>query len=138
MKTFAASVADWAAKTKAAQLQVMRDSVADVIEDAGLPKAQGGRMPVDTGNLRNTIASGLNGDLGLPNSASVELTIAQMEAGDVARFAWTAEYAMRQELGFVGEDALGRTYNQEGSHFVGGAAAKWPAIVAANVEKNKP
>lgn len=138
MKTFAASVADWAARTKAAQLQVMRDSVADVIEDANLPKAQGGRMPVDTGNLRNTIASGLNGDLGPPTSAAIELTIAQMEVGDVAQFAWTAEYAMRQELGFIGEDALGRTYNQEGNHFVGTAAAKWPAIVAANAEKNKP
>jgi hypothetical protein len=138
MKSFAASVADWANRTKAAQLSVMRDSVADVIEDAGLPKAQGGRMPVDTGNLRNTVASGLNGEFGPDDSSNIELTINEMEPGDVARFAWTAEYAMRMELGFVGTDALGRTYEQDGNHFVGGAAAKWEQIVAVNAEKHKP
>lgn len=114
----------------------MRDSIQDVMDDAQLPKAQGGRMPVDTGTLRNGVASGLNGDLGESDS-SYSVTIANMEPGDVAQFAYTAEYAMRMELGFQGEDALGRVYDQEGNHFLGGAVEKFESFLAANVEKHK-
>lgn len=137
MTSFSASVEGFMQRSIEARRAIMRDAASDTMTDAQLPKAQGGRMPVDTGNLRNSVASGLNGVLGAPDAASISLTIEQMEPGDVAQFAWTAPYAMRQEFGFVGQDSLGRTYDQSGNHFVGGAAAKWPQTVAAAAERHK-
>lgn len=146
--SFAASVADWAKRTKEAQEDVMRASINDVIEEAQRPESQSGRMPVDHGFLRNSLAMALGeasfattrpsskGDAGSPPETA--LFIEQMEPGDVARFAWTAEYAMRMENGFHGEDSLGRTHEQYGRHFVSSASVKWPAIVAANAERFKP
>ena len=128
MKSFAASLDAFANKTVAQMKAVMQESVQDVVAIAQSPKAQGGRMPVDTGNLRNSLASGLNGTFGPAGPESYELTIAGMEIGDVARFAWTAEYAIYQELG---------TSKMHGNHFVGSAAAEWPSIVEANAARVK-
>lgn len=128
MKSFAASLDAFAGKTVAQMKAVMQESVQEVVATAQTPKAQGGRMPVDTGNLRNSLASGINGSFGAPGPESYELTIAGMEIGDVARFAWTANYAMHQELG---------TSKMRGNHFVGAAAAEWPQIVERNVARVK-
>jgi len=50
---------------------------------------------------------------------------------------YQAIYARRQNYGFVGEDSLGRTYNQEGAHFVEAAVAVWPTIVELVAEDIK-
>lgn len=136
-KSFTASVKAFTGKTKQQMRDVARESIQDVVDDAQLPKAKGGRMPVDTSFLRNSLASGLNGSFGAPSAESYVVTLSDFELGDVARFAWTAPYARRMELGFSGTDSLGRTYNQSGNHFVGAAAAKWPQFVAANAAKVK-
>lgn len=130
-KSFTASVAAFRDKTKAQMRDVFAESVQDVLEAAQRPKARGGRMPVDTGNLRNSLASGLNGTFGAPSDDGYIVTLRQLEIGDIAQFAWTAPYARRMELGFFGTDSLGRTYEQPGNHFVGAAAAQWPQFVAA-------
>lgn len=124
-------------KTKEQMRAVLSASVQDVIEAAQTPEAQGGRMPVNTGFLRNSLVSELNGSQVAQGPESYTLAAAQMEVGDVARFGWTAEYARRMELGFVGTDEAGRTYNQQGRHFVEGAAAQWPAIVERNAARLK-
>jgi hypothetical protein len=111
---------------------VARQSIQEVVREAQTPRAKGGRMPVDTGNLRNSLASGLNGAFGAPGSDSYTLIIAALRIGDVARFAWTAEYARRIELGFSGADSLGRVYEQSGAGFVSAAAANWQNIVSRN------
>jgi hypothetical protein len=77
---------------------------------------------VDTGHLRNSLASGLNGSFGPEGPESYELIIQNMELGDSAQFAWTAEYALAVELGHG-------TY--PGAHFVGVNAARWPEIVTS-------
>ncbi len=149
--SFAASVKDWAERTKAAQEEVMRQSVQDVVEVMLTPEGSGGKFPVDVGFLINSLASGIGdvtfattapafeGDVGGGGPGSdYTLTILQMEPGDVARFALTAEYAMRMENGFHGTDSAGRTIEQYGRHFMSSAAAQWPQIVAANAEKFKP
>ena len=138
MKSFAASLDAFANKTVAQMEAVMKESVGDVLDIIQTPKSAGGRMPVDVGNLINSVASGLNGSFsgggggpdksGAASAASIELTIAGMEIGDVAQFAWTAEYAMFQELG---------TSKMHGNHFVGSAAAEWPSIVEANAARVK-
>jgi len=129
-KSFTASVAAFRDKTKQQMRDVFAEAVQDVLETAQQPKARGGRMPVDTGNLRNSLASGLNGAFGAPSADGYVVTLSEMEIGDIAQFAWTAPYARRMELGFFGADSLGRTYEQPGNHFVGAAAAQWPQFVA--------
>ena len=148
-KTFAASVRDWANRTKAAQDDVLRSSVEDVMALASATQeswrtrtgpAQQGLIPVDTGHLRNTIASELNGggEFAIDAKNDVSLTINAMEAGDVLHVAWTAEYARRINSGFSGTDSAGRAYNQPGVHFVERAADSWPDIVRENAEFLKP
>lgn len=136
-KTFAADLAAFRDKTKAQMQAVLSASVQDVLEEAQKPVAQGGRMPVDTGFLRNSLVCELNGSQIGTGATSYTLAAAGMEPGDIARFGWTAAYSLRVELGFVGEDSLGRTFNQQGRHFVEGAAAQWPQIVAKNIGRLK-
>lgn len=127
---FTADVRAFAGKTKRQMRDVFAESVQDVVEMAQMPKAKGGRMPVVTGNLRNSLASGLNGSFGAQGPEGYVVTLSGLEIGDIARFAWTAPYARRMELGFSGTDSLGRTYEQPGNHFVGAAAAQFPQRVA--------
>lgn len=136
--TFTAVIKDFAAKTKQQIRNVMRESVQDVIDEAQTPKSQGGRMPIDTGFLINSVVSGLNGSFspssgkedasGSASIASYTLTIANMDLGDVAQFGWAAHYAMIQEVG---------NSKIVGNHFAGSAAAKWPQFVEANVARLK-
>lgn len=127
----------WARATQERMNAVVRGSAQEVARRAQTPRAKGGRMPVDTGNLRNSFQSSLNGSTALTGPESYVMIAATMEAGDVAQFGWGAAYARRIEFGFTGQDSLGRTYNQQGAHFLSGAAADWPAIVAAEVAKAK-
>lgn len=63
--------------------------------------------PVKSGNLRRSI----HGEV-----TSATNTHAEGMAGT------DVEYALRQELGFDGPDALGRVYHQPGSHYMQRAA----------------
>lgn len=125
-KTFAAQLADIRNLTLQKIEAVAKQSIQDVVDDMQLPKAKGGRMPVDTGFLRNSLVSGLDGAFGPPAADSYTGVIAGMQIGDVVKFAYTAEYAIHQELG---------TSKMQGNHFMGVAAAKWPAFVAANAAR---
>lgn len=127
-RNFTILVEKFTGQTKQRMQNVLRNSLQDVLETAQLPKAQGGRMPVDTGFLRNSLASGLNGAFGPPDANSYTLTVAGMALGDIARFAWTADYALHQELG---------TSKFPGNHFVGAAAAQWEKFVAENSAKSR-
>jgi hypothetical protein len=128
MVTFSASVSKWKNLTEKNLLDVARESIQDVIREAQLPVAKGGRMPVDTGFLRNSLVSGLNGSLGNSGGDAYVLTIAGMKAGDIARFGWTANYAVHQEYG---------TSKMTGRHFAGSAAAKWQKFFDKNAARIK-
>ncbi len=122
-KSFSLSVQQFADKTSQQMRDCFAEAVQDVVETAQLEKSKGGRMPNRvTGNLINSLASGLNGSFGAPSADSYIVTLSQLEIGDIARFAWTAPYARRIELGFSGTDSLGRTYEQPGNHF---SARRW-------------
>ncbi len=125
-KTFAAQLADIRNLTLQKIEAVAKQSIQDVVDDMQTPKAKGGRMPVDTGFLRNSLVSGLDGAFGPPGVDSYTGVIAGMQIGDVVKFAYTAEYAIHQELG---------TSKMQGNHFMGVAAAKWPGFVAANAAR---
>ena len=127
-KDFATQVREVTDKLKARQQAIFRASAARVLERASTPKGQGGRMPVDTGFLRNSVRAST---AGVPNAGSEDpaLAFARMTVGDTVTVGWTAAYAMRMEHGFVGEDKLGRTYAQQGNGFLRAEVQNWNAIV---------
>jgi hypothetical protein len=147
-RSFAASIEAFAEKTEAQMQAVMSESIQDAMDIMQTPVANGGRMPVDDGHLINSVVTELNGSQigraseaadkgGASSTANIALLVTQMKIGDVARIGWSAAHAMRQHEGFVGEDALGRSFNQEGKFWIDGAAAQWPQIIARNVGRLK-
>ncbi|MCZ0963885.1 hypothetical protein [Paracoccus benzoatiresistens] len=144
--TFTASLAAFRDKTKAQMQAVLSASVQDVMEMAQEPQPSvtetggsfvEGKIPVDTGHLRNSLVSELNGSPGPEGSESYVLVAAEMQPGDVARFGWTAEYALRLHSGFVGTDSLGRTYNVSGRFWLDRTVVQWPQIVERNAARLK-
>ena len=127
----------WTKKTQRRIDAVLKDSTQTVIRTAQKTKAKGGRMPVITNNLRDSLESSIAGGAKGDGEESYIMVAGNMKGGDVATFTWTAEYARRVNDGFVGDDKLGRTYNQLGAHFVEGAVDQWPAIVRASIAKAK-
>ena len=132
-----AQLDQWTRKTQRRIDAVLKDATQSVIAVAQQTKAKGGRMPVDTGNLRNSLQSSIAGGASGEGKSSHILVAPLMEGGDVATFTWTAEYARRVNNGFTGADSLGRNYSQVGAHFVEGAVDQWPAIVRASIAKAK-
>lgn len=118
----------WVMKTQKRIDAVLKGSTQDVVEIAQTPKAKGGRLPVDTGFLRNSLMSSISGGTGAQGAASYVMVAAGMKGGDVVTFQWTADYAR-----FVNDGVNGRP----GAHFLEGAADQWPQIVRRNVAKAK-
>lgn len=141
MATFKfANLDEWTRQTEARMLAVVKQSIQDVAEVAQTPKAQGGNMPVDTGTLRNSFMSSLNGSTYLTGPESYVMVLGGLNIGNVATFGWgglASDYALRQNYGFIGQDSLGRNYNQQGNFFLEGALAQFPRIVAQNIERAK-
>lgn len=127
-KGFVAQHEAFREKAKRRQLAIFRESAQRVAQRAGVPETQGGRMPVDTSFLRNSVAASTHG---MPSSASQppELVLLTVQIGDSIYIGWTAVYAMRQEYGFFGADSLGRVYAQAGKGFLRAQLQAWPYIV---------
>ncbi len=123
MTSFTAQIKNWSDKAKVNVSAVVKQSVQDVFEDAQTPTGKGGRMRVDTGFLRNSLATSLNGSTALVGPDSYTLKVAEMKMGDVLFGGWTAEYAKDREFGARGG---------EPDYFMRGAAMQWQSIVAAN------
>lgn len=102
--------------------------------------------PVDLGFLRSSWQpvignfsggpkrSPKDGPAGPDPTPAIGLKIEEMKAGDHYRLINNAAYAMRIEFGFVGQDSLGRNYNQRGQFFVTRSVKTW-ALVVAKVAK---
>lgn len=120
---FQASVAAYIAQYKDRLERVFKASAQDVIAEAQTPVARGGRMPVDTGFLRNSMVAGLNGSTALSGADSYVLAIAGADLGDSIFAGWTANYARHVEYG-----AQGRA----GRFYMRGAAQQWQQIVDRN------
>lgn len=121
-----AQLDQWVTKAQARIDAVVKGSTQDVMAVAQTPKAKGGRMPVDTGNLRNSLLSSLSGGGQTGGGESFILIAGSMEGGDVASFRWSAEYAH-----FVNDG----TTKMAGSFFVEGAVDQWQQIVSNNVRR---
>lgn len=121
-----ANISKWADKIVGRMDDLIRQSAQEVFEIAQTPSAQGGRMPVDTGFLRNSLVTSLNGSTSLSGAASYVMTIAGARAGDVIFGGWGAEYAVDQEFGSRG---------RAGKFFMRSAASEWNRIVQENARR---
>lgn len=126
---FGSQVRAFTEKAKAMQRAIFRESSTKLMEEAGTPEGQGGKMPVDTGFLRSSAAASVEG-MPSDSAQAPEVVFTTMELGQTVWAGWTAKYAMRMEHGFQGEDSLGRTYAQAGKGFARAAAQRWDFIVA--------
>ena len=123
-----AQLDQWTKKTERRIDAVLKDATQTVISVAQTPKSKGGRLPVDTGNLRNSLQSSVAGGASGEGKESYIMVAGNMKGGDLATFTWTAEYAAAVNNGNRG---------RPGAHFVEGAVDQWPAIVRASIAKAK-
>lgn len=131
--TFLRNVTVWVAKAKLAT----HESVVQGLR--GLNAELVAATPVRTGRLRGAWKSAINrtpsGTFGTTANPLplINSMAARVKPGDTYRVGNVAPYIWRIELGFVGQDALGRSYNQPGQHFVRRVSlrAKWIAENAA-------
>lgn len=129
IRDFETQIDDFVINTKERLLAVTRQSISNVVEDAQVPVAKGGRMRVKTGFLRASGGASLNAP---PTGASrgektktyvwdgesVNTVLAKMKIGDVFYFGWTAHYAK---------------YREAYDGFLEAAAQKWQSHVDAAV-----
>lgn len=123
----------WAEQTKERLEAVQRRSVELLGDEMTRTKANGGRVPVDTGNLARSLLASQEAMPKTGDTVSSGMDVGAFAATmDVSKPTWLgyqSRYARRVNSGFVGADSLGRVFNQQGQHFVEGAAAEWQNIV---------
>lgn len=102
-------------------------------EEMARTKPEGGRVPVDTGNLARSLLADARA---MPKIAdgpfsgsNVGIITATLRADQPVWLGYQAAYARRMNSGFVGADSLGRVYNQQGHYFVEAAAQQWSEFV---------
>jgi hypothetical protein len=136
LHSFAASISEWAKNELGAAEAIFQTAAQTVAHEVVKPLADGGNMPVQTGNLRRSLMAStaemptVKADQTTFRDSGIELVIAGAELGSTVFLGFQAAYAARVNFGFVGTDSLGRVYNQTGRAFVDKVAQRWPAIVA--------
>jgi len=134
--SFADQVGAWARETEARMTAVWRGSIDMLADEMTTTRANGGRLPHLTGNLMRSLLASTSampaqgGAEARYTGQDVGVVTAGLSTDDTVWLGYQANYARRLNFGFVGQDKLGRTYNQEGAHFVEGAVALWSTIVA--------
>ena len=143
MGQFADTVDAWTKETEQRMTAVWRQSIDDLAEVMNRTRSNGGRLPHRTGNLMRSLLASTAGPIpmGEPGAkyagTDIGLTTAGLQLDQTIWIGWQANYAHRLNYGFVGEDSLGRNYNQAGAHFLEAAIADWPNIVRMAVSKIK-
>lgn len=115
------------AKLEAFARQVCAEMAEEVVNET----------PHDTGFLRGSwqpsigepkSGEGSEDPSGKMAVAAASLVSADVQLGDKFYMANNAVYAKRLEYGFVGEDSLGRSYNQAGRFYVSDTVARFKSI----------
>lgn len=121
--SFEQQINRFANKTEEQLLAVARESITAVVEQAQTPRAKGGKMPVDTGFLRNSGAASIGG---LPygdirgekegtygwSGTALNAVLANMKLGDIFYFGWTAVYARQMEMRYAFLDAAVQNFSK--------------------------
>jgi hypothetical protein len=112
-QSFAAQVNKWVQASEARMEAVLKASAQDVFEEALMPRAKGGNLPVLTSFLRNSakaqIGSMPSGPStpaeGMPSApdGQITLTLVRLKPGESVFLGFTANYAkyMEHRYGFV-------------------------------------
>lgn len=90
------ALAKFRGETKENLTQIVRKSAERVFEEAQRPEAEGGRMPVDEGDLRESLTFEGAGS----GAESFRAAAAQMQPGDVLTGEWRSMHGTMQEFGF--------------------------------------
>lgn len=133
--SFAAQISDWTSQEKErieAVFQTASEAVFNEMTDPG------GRVPRVTGNLARSVVASVNEmppirpeKIDYPDTEQVSIGVIQgAELGQTVWIGFQAAYSARVNYGFVGQDSLGRLYNQAGRAFIEAAQQRWPQIVA--------
>jgi hypothetical protein len=139
--SFADACMKWAEQTEERLQAVFRRSVELLADELIKTQANGGRLPHRTGNLMRSLVAQIGSmpSQGSPDDrysgSDVGAITAQALLGDDVFLGFQANYARRMNYGFVGQDSLGRTYNQTGAGFVEYARDAWPLIVKQAAEE---
>lgn len=93
----------------------------DIVDVVQTPRDQGGRMPVVSGDLRESATVSVNG---IPTGGGDDAArgAAIMSAGDTLRLRYESPYA---KLANVGQD------KRDGARFIEGAEDQWDGVVDA-------
>lgn len=135
MGTFSDQVLRFNAEAKENASLILRTAVDSLHKEISRPKSQGGNLPFDTGNLGRSVEVST---VAFPavDQAHVEYTapdvsfmINGIDYGEPVYIGVRAVYGPRMNYGFVGEDSLGRYYNQAGNYFVERGGNMWPSLV---------
>lgn len=118
------TISDWAAKTELRLEAVIKTALQNMTTDMQTPVAKGGRMRVDTGNLRNSAGAALNTT---PSAGGSEYSqdatarvINSLQLGDSFSFGWSASYARARE----NRDFFMRTAAQNWQQYIDTATAQ--------------
>lgn len=139
-KSFRAQIQDFKDLTERKMLAVAVDSISDVMEGAQTPQVsvkrtggsfELGKIPVDEGDLIQSLESGVNGSIGSAGEASYTVALAGMSIGDRFRAVWRAAHALPMETGFTAANGT----QVAGRQFVGKNAARWQEFVRKNAAK---
>jgi hypothetical protein len=136
MGSFADTIREWGNGELDRHRAIFQTAVDIVVNEVTRTVYDGGRMPIDTGNLRRSLTISktampqIRPDQTDFTEEDVAAVILTLFLGDTAYIGFQAAYAARMEYGFVGTDALGRMYNQQGYGFVAAVAQRWDQIIA--------
>ncbi|WP_029313214.1 HK97 gp10 family phage protein [Acidiphilium angustum] len=84
--------------------------------------------PVDTGNLRAHWTISLTPEIAVGRDQTPFEVVAHLNVGQPFYIVNPVVYARRIEYGFVGEDSLGRHYDEKGRHMMEQTIAEMPII----------
>lgn len=141
--SFAATISEWGRAELDRAEAIFQDAAQTVANEVRTTVNEGGRLPIDLGNLRRSLmASTADMPTVKPEQetfadSGIEMVIAGAELGSTVYLGFQAVYAARMEYGFVGTDSLGRVYNQAGFGFVEAVSQRWPQIVAASEARTR-
>ena len=139
--SFSKQLQGWANSTQERVEAVHKRSCEMLGDEMIRTKANGGNLPVETGNLEKSQVASQEAmpkeSEGPFNGSNLGAVVATMDISKPLYIGYTTAYAKRMNFGFVGADSKGRVYNQEGNHFIERAIAMWPQLVEAAIKDVK-
>jgi hypothetical protein len=136
VQTWDKDISEWEGRVVGGLGALARQSIQEVCDRVNMltPRDQGilagswsvaiGAIPADAKQVKPDLD-------GSQFSRSVALVVTNLKLGQSVFCANSAAYALRVNYGFVGQDSLGRNYNQKGQFFLERGLSAWSSIVAS-------